>query len=77
MDISTRSSVYPRSIHRKEYFTKTVPKSRRIIEPYKLRDTEYKLDRDVPKGNHGDYIKEKLDTFFKNRLDSELMGEAE
>ncbi len=77
VDISTQSSVYPRLIHRKEYFTKTVPKSRRIVEPYKLKDTEYKIDRDVPKGNHIDFIKEKLDTAFKNRLDQELLGEAE
>ncbi len=73
--VGTSSPFYYITIHRKEFFTKTAPKARRIIEPYKIKDTEYKVERDLPKGNHEEFIKTRLDQFFQEKLDAELMGD--
>ncbi len=75
VDVGTNEAVYPRDIHRKEYFSKTVPKARRIIEPYRIKDNNLKLDRDLPKGNHRQFIGKQLEKLFTQRLDAELMGE--
>ncbi len=77
IDIGVKDPIYSKTIHRKEYFVKVEPKARRIVEPFKIKDTKYKIDRDLPRGNHQEIIKSQLDKLFKKRLDTELMGERE
>jgi ATP-dependent Clp protease ATP-binding subunit ClpA len=76
VQIETREPNYPIDVHRKEFFTKKAQRFRRIISPDKLRDYDFKITRDIPKGNHHEFIQRYLDQLFRKRLDEEILGEG-
>lgn len=74
VQVETREPNYPTDVHRKDFFIKKAKRYRRIISPDKLRDYDFKITRDIPKGNHHEFIQKHLDQLFRKRLDNEILG---
>lgn len=75
VQVDSKEPAYPRDIHRKDFFNKKVQKNRRQFTPFKVKDTQYKIDRDVQRGTHHIFIQKHLDKLFRSRLDKEILGE--
>lgn len=71
---NTDKPSYPNEMHRKDFFNKNLQKPRRVVSPMKLKDTEYKINRDIQKDNHHEFIQKHLDKLFRKRLDEEISG---
>ncbi len=69
--ISNRPFQTPAKLHRKDFYTRQAP--RRVVEPFILKDTLYKINREYTKPALLPLIVEKLEERFRIQLDTEIL----